>query len=1586
VLFRSGFVVDNFTGHKIGNVMDPDYECSVDIVEKVLRPAFNTIGIDLLEQARTTTERNASGYRMHPGNIVTLPYYTGVEFYYKNKNEIKAITDKGTKATAAELSRKEALIRENNDLVLCEQPYATEATQITALTQGPGVGVISLFPSSDAWVETEVPQELVINEGGTYDSVAAQSDSLGIDFGTLWNSWQLSSLGKPITTVTATSWREGAGTWTATTSVVTQQVNETAKGSVTTLNENVGLEEIKGRLTARQSISYIRSRPVVFVGSGMKAGSRVYGFCDETNVTDYCTQASRLYLAARNYSISVVPYQYGASSTERNVFLTFNTEAVESGNATNYERSFMGSLANELTSFTSVFTTVYNGTSYAPTAVTISQTLNDTARALITPNSEVTAFTKGEIIRGATSGATAVVILHEQSTNATTGQPDGVLDTLHVVNVRGTFRAGETLLGTIKVDKLNGGVLTLQLRGSNHIEAAAPGVLVTTGTGRIAGIWHLTSGQVINNRAAPKFLTGSRVFALSDSTVNSPSVRTTYAEGIYAAVGIVDAGSGAIVGVRNASVGVGSVTRDRTWTQQLSSNTKYSYVADPPPPPSSTDPLAQTFMVTSAESGNPEGSFLTEVELFFQTKDSTTPIVVEVRTTDNGFPTTTVLPFAQKVVYPSDILASPNASLGTAIRFPAPVHVKNDTLYAVVITAASSQYKLWTCTLNSTDVSPNALGKVLKTPSLGSMFKSQNSTTWTESPQQDLKMNIFRAVFNTTGTEVASSYVTLRSSDVTPSSNAGRSTSYTSLAINPFRTNLGKSEIIVRQPNHGMSVGSFVTYQNVSGSDQFGFANTDFNSNTFIEEQFDIKTSSYVTTGTMKKHKVFKVYSHDLYSIRIYDDQGTAKLATSSGQFGGQQIYASRNAPFTTLHPVLEVLNFQSTATTAQVRTTSGRSPTGTETPYLKDNTWTDVVLNDNNFFGNQRTILNRQNEKELMDRAASFEMRIKLQSSTRFLSPVIDLDRAMAVVTQNRIDDPVTTKSINSNYFSATGGFDGTSIYNSEYDNKEGGAQVGYITRKLQFKNTSKLLKVQFAASIPSNCKIDKSTPAISLPIKFQSGSRTSEHPTIANQRTKVSTTYPIGTTTMEFQATTGIVDGMYVYGPGVQEGTRVNGIATLNVTFDKALKAAVPSSTSGSVYFFTAFDITQQDKTKQIDVGDYVTYNGLSGAATPIPTGTYVTSAPKNTYFTKKVGSYATGAFVQASADSPVTLTNTTTGGIDPTTNNMTVFVDNLSDIKQGLYCYIKFYNSNDGTFSWTAASVRRVLRVNTEAKSIVLEKLSAADEWSSIGYNSAFYFNGNNNVITFFNPVIKLNQAVTSAVDPTLTARTPTNLLTFTTPQNSEVEVYVKSSNSGNSTSSAALAFSSNEYNASTNPYAVDSTNNIIYFPIAHNLNTGSAVLYNAGSNAIGGLRTGTVYYAVTVSTTSIKLATTYANAIEIGKATVGYSPIDIAATAVVESHTFTDVNQKDQSSIEDDLFVRILPDVSIVSDSSNYGGSNPILTSKGQLITTDNPDEYIDHSFTVDNLSPFNTAIVKIVMRSRNPAFVPKVKDLRIIATV
>jgi hypothetical protein len=1587
--FKNGFVVDNFTGHKVGDVQNVDYECSIDIVENVLRPSFNSIGVDLVETLNSTADRTAAGYRIHSENIVTLPYYTGPEYFYKNKNEIQSIINKGTAATSAELSRKEALIRENNDLTILEQPYGTEATPIASTTASQ-TGQIVLFPTTDSWVETDVPPDLVINEGGTYDSVAASADALGIDFGTIWNNWQISSLGTPVSSAATSSWRSGAGTYVSTTTVVTQQVNQKASGSQTSLNESVGLTKVAGRLTARQSISYIRSRPVTFACSGLKPGTRLYAFADETNVTDYCTQATRLYLATRQPNYSVVPYQFGNSTTERQVFLTFQTDDMFASDTSNYERTFSGSLVYDVGAYTNTFTTVYSGTSSQATTVTQNTVLNDVGKNLLPKNSEITAFAKGEVIKGARSGATAIVIMHEQSTNATTGQPDGVLDTLHVINVRGTFLASEFLVGTVKRDELGGNVLQLQIRASTPYEIAQPGVLVTSGTGRISGTWLITSGQVINNKASPKFLTGERIFSLQDTTSNQQSTagrvnRTTYGDATYSAIGIIDAQGGASIGVRNASIGSGDVTRDRSFVQQVSSNTTTNYYPDPPPPPApSQDPLAQTFIVSTASADASQGSFIAGVEIFFSDKDATLPVTCEIRTTTNGYPTSITLPFGRKTIYPSEVITSSRGDIGTYFRFPAPVYVKEGDMYTVALLTSSPVYKVFTATLGATDKSSNQLGAVMKTPASGSMFKSQNSATWTESPNQDIKCVIYRAVFNTTATSLTNSYLTLRTEDIKIASNQGRTTSHSKLALNPFRVTVGKSEIIVRVPNHGMSVGSSIAFMNVSGSDQFGFLNADFNTPTFIEKQFDTKTQTKIKTGTIIKHKVFKVYSHDLLSIRIYDSVGTAKLATTSGQFGGQGIMATRNAPYTTLHPTINLVNFEPTQTIGQVKTTSGRSPTGSETPFIKDSDWTNITLNDNNNFTSQRVVLNRQNEADLLSGGTSFDMRIQLISTNRFVSPIIDLGRANIVCTENRIDDPVTTKNLNSNFYSATENYDGTDIFFTEFENKQGGAQMGYITRKLQFANSSKLLKIQLAASIPSNCNVDKSIPIVSLPMKFQNNSYVSEHPLTYQQRTKINTAYAIGTTAIELQANTGLVDGMYVYGPGLQTQTRINGIASNTITLDKALKAAIPSSTGGTVFYFSAFDITLQDKTKQIDVGDFVTY---TGSGTPFPSGTYVTQAPKQSYFTKQVGSYASGSFVVASAANPVTIYNSTIGGIDPVTNNMTFYLDDLTNIKQGMYCYLKFYNSNDGTYTFGPATIRKVLRVNTESRSITVQPLNVAtvDEFSTTGYNSYFYFNNNNYLVTFFNPVVKLNNATTAAVDPSFSTRTQTNLTTFTSPANAEIEIYAKTTNGGNASVTSTNSCQSNEYNSSTNPYGVDSTNKIIYFPVPHNLTTGSQVLYNAQANIITNLVSGQTYYAVYVSPTSIKLANSSEAASAIYAGTSGYSPIAISATSVQETHTFTDINQKASANIDDQMYFRILPDSAVGGDYTTYGGNYPLASGKGTLTYSDDPTTYVDHTFTVDSLPTFNTAVIKITMRSRNPAYVPKIKDLRIIAT-
>ena len=55
--FKSGFVVDNFSGHGVGDVQNEDYRNSVDYEENELRPQFYMKGIELLEENTTDAQR-----------------------------------------------------------------------------------------------------------------------------------------------------------------------------------------------------------------------------------------------------------------------------------------------------------------------------------------------------------------------------------------------------------------------------------------------------------------------------------------------------------------------------------------------------------------------------------------------------------------------------------------------------------------------------------------------------------------------------------------------------------------------------------------------------------------------------------------------------------------------------------------------------------------------------------------------------------------------------------------------------------------------------------------------------------------------------------------------------------------------------------------------------------------------------------------------------------------------------------------------------------------------------------------------------------------------------------------------------------------------------------------------------------------------------------------------------------------------------------------------------------------------------------------------------------------------------------------
>ena len=161
------------------------------------------------------------------------------------------------------------------------------------------------------------------------------------------------------------------------------------------------------------------------------------------------------------------------------------------------------------------------------------------------------------------------------------------------------------------------------------------------------------------------------------------------------------------------------------------------------------DPLAETFLVDPEMCDGRVGCFLTKVDLYFKSKHPTLGITIELRTTENGYPTKTILPFSQVHKNPADITVSDVAANATTFTFPSPVYVRAGQEYAIAIIpdANNPDYTLYTAEIGAEDVLTPTVS-VTQDWGIGSLFMSHNNSTWTAIQNEDLKFTLYRAEFS----------------------------------------------------------------------------------------------------------------------------------------------------------------------------------------------------------------------------------------------------------------------------------------------------------------------------------------------------------------------------------------------------------------------------------------------------------------------------------------------------------------------------------------------------------------------------------------------------------------------------------------------------------------------------------------------------------------------------------------------------------------------------------------------------------------------------------------------------------------------
>ena len=668
IILKTGILVDPFEGHSIGDVSNPDYDCSIDFAKSILRPPFTSQQVELEFDAA-----NSSGV-IKTGDVITLPYE----------------------------SRR-----------LVNQPLTSKTINVNPYNVVNFLGSIELNPPSDDWIDTETRPALNVNLQGENDAwralIAAANEGIRrspriqreFGFGTQWNDWEQTWTGtkKTSSTTTTNRWYESSFQYFVPGkgrpirgNDVTRETFEISSTEVRTgiksefVPETI-TKDLGNRILSVSIVPYIRSRGVLFRARGLKPNTQVYPYFDKQDVTS-----------------SIIPSQ----EVSIGAFVGDAFEEYET-----IEAYLVDQNAQQV------------GDTLA-SAVLVSGFFENTDQLRYVNINKISSTFTGTGIEAFDPNNHPLVV------NGT-----------YILKIRGT--------NTTKFDAITGVTSARTVPTCSVISCNIKAVgdrLVTDSRGRVDGIF------TIPNNDTQRFRTGERQFRLSD-VAGTPELNNsqTNADVVYVASGIKQVRQGVTVSTRVPSISRTALTEERTTTDVVTRETR-----GPSRIVGWYDPLAETFLVDPVR--NPDGVMLTAVDLFFKTKDENLPVQVQIRPTSNGYPSSnTVVPFGQVDIDPEDVVlpSNPNDNASvleapTRATFPAPVFLEPGE-YAIVVLTNSLNYEAYI-----SEMGQNVLGsnqRITKQPYNGSLFKSQNSSTWTAYQYEDLMFRLYRAEFDTTSTGYA---------------------------------------------------------------------------------------------------------------------------------------------------------------------------------------------------------------------------------------------------------------------------------------------------------------------------------------------------------------------------------------------------------------------------------------------------------------------------------------------------------------------------------------------------------------------------------------------------------------------------------------------------------------------------------------------------------------------------------------------------------------------------------------------------------------------------------------------------------------
>jgi hypothetical protein len=684
--FKNGLLVDQFKGHSVSDVTNPDFYAAVNMGEEFMTCPVKT-------KHHLTRPVHETRNNVNIGDKLATLAYTSLPF----------IT----------------------------QGLASRAMSVNPFNVTAFIGKMVTEPPSDYWKEIEYLPDIVTNTNGSWDAAAAAA--LGLPYPTpevveaiTWGSWSLSY--------------DGINDIQLSDQFVDDhdQPNEFAN-FVPMLNDD-GSQTVARRRGTKKSIKFtnsvktdtkvvdtsvipwMRTVDILFCATGMKPNTLVYPFFDGVDIFEHSARCDVLRVSAITGGLAVptikaFEYPFGMAQVSqdtgsgiargrvlmiRNGYMHVLRDArspnfVPSGNNMEFRYNVLagdGTLEE------------YN-TSFSISTISLSD------RQEIIGNGSLTVFNLWHL-----HTAPLAIEVWKNGVQLTVG---GAADQ-YTVN-------GPTVTQVT----FNTAPLATDI-----VYVFYPWTLKTDASGCISGIYTVP----VN-----KFHTGDRLLRLIDEQTNDRTKANTVGEYVFSSFGLKLIEQKTITTTR-----IPVITTEEV-IQEL---------------PMWHDPLAQSFLVDGKL--YPNGVFLDSVDLCFMNKDPAVPVSVEIRPMVNGYPHSSMFIPGSKVEKDSSEVKVTNGTdeqepiLGigymadgnlvpsfsdprtvTNFKFNSPIHLKPDTEYCLVVMSNSNLYETFIAEIGATQLGSTQM--IAEQPYAGSLFKSQNASTWTAAQEADMMFKLNRCDF-----------------------------------------------------------------------------------------------------------------------------------------------------------------------------------------------------------------------------------------------------------------------------------------------------------------------------------------------------------------------------------------------------------------------------------------------------------------------------------------------------------------------------------------------------------------------------------------------------------------------------------------------------------------------------------------------------------------------------------------------------------------------------------------------------------------------------------------------------------------------